>query len=144
MAISIDDVYQKVLAIANKEQRGYITPQEFNLFANKAQKEIFDSYFHDFKTAYHKPTKTDMTHGDEMDILSEKIQPFKTTSTSTPSATNGIYTSLKDYLFNLFSILEYISIPSSVLNHEANAEYGCSSNGIVINFLSLEPHLKVR
>ena len=104
MAISIDDVYQKVLAIANKEQRGYITPQEFNLFANKAQKEIFDSYFHDFKTAYHKPTKTDMTHGDEMDILSEKIQPFKTTSTSTPSATNGIYTSLITLPTNLYMI----------------------------------------
>ena len=27
--ISIDTVYQRVLAIANKEQRGYITPQEF-------------------------------------------------------------------------------------------------------------------
>ena len=35
--ISIDTVYQKVLAFANKEQRGYITPQEFNLFAHQAQ-----------------------------------------------------------------------------------------------------------
>ena len=40
MAISIDKVYQKVLAFANKEQRGYITPQEFNLFADQAQMEI--------------------------------------------------------------------------------------------------------
>ena len=37
MAVSIDSVYQKVLVLANKEQRGYITPQEFNLFADKAQ-----------------------------------------------------------------------------------------------------------
>ena len=29
--IKVDTVYQRVLAIANKEQRGYITPQEFNL-----------------------------------------------------------------------------------------------------------------
>ena len=34
--ISIDTVYQRVLALANKEQRGYITPQEFNLLADKA------------------------------------------------------------------------------------------------------------
>ena len=40
MAISIDRVYQKVLTFANKEQRGYITPQEFNLFADQAQMEI--------------------------------------------------------------------------------------------------------
>ena len=38
--VNIDNVYQKVLVLANKEQRGYITPQEFNLFANQAQLEI--------------------------------------------------------------------------------------------------------
>ena len=42
MAVSVDTVYQRVLAILNKEQRGYITPQEFNLFANQAQMEIFE------------------------------------------------------------------------------------------------------
>ena len=47
MAVIINDVYQKVLAIANKEQRGYITPQEFNLFANQAQMDIFEQYFYD-------------------------------------------------------------------------------------------------
>ena len=47
MAINIDTVYQRVLAIANKEQRGYITPQEFNLMANQAQMSIFESYFYD-------------------------------------------------------------------------------------------------
>ena len=45
--VIINDVYQKVLAIANKEQRGYITPQEFNLFANQAQMDIFEQYFYD-------------------------------------------------------------------------------------------------
>ena len=45
--VNIDTVYQKVLVLSNKEQRGYITPQEFNLLADKAQLEIFNSYFHD-------------------------------------------------------------------------------------------------
>ena len=35
MSVSVDTVYQRVLAILNKEQRGYVTPQEFNLFANQ-------------------------------------------------------------------------------------------------------------
>ena len=39
--VSIDTVYQKVLVLSNKEQRGYLTPQEFNLLADKAQLEIF-------------------------------------------------------------------------------------------------------
>ena len=45
MAVNIDNVYQKVLALANKEQRGYITPQEFNLLADRAQNEIYENYF---------------------------------------------------------------------------------------------------
>ena len=47
MAVNIDTVYKKVLTFANKEQRGYITPQEFNLFADQAQLEIFEQYFYD-------------------------------------------------------------------------------------------------
>jgi hypothetical protein len=47
MAVSVDAVYQKVLAILNKEQRGYVTPQEFNLFANQAQSDLFEQYFYD-------------------------------------------------------------------------------------------------
>tara|TARA_R110001599_G_scaffold36380_2_gene114133 strand:- start:377 stop:589 length:213 start_codon:yes stop_codon:yes gene_type:complete len=45
--VNIDTVYQKVLAFANKEQRGYVTPQEFNLFASQAQLEIIEQYFYD-------------------------------------------------------------------------------------------------
>ena len=43
--VRIDTVYQRVLAIANKEQRGYITPQEFNLFANQAQMQYLSNIF---------------------------------------------------------------------------------------------------
>tara|TARA_R110002020_G_scaffold3955_9_gene17393 strand:- start:4775 stop:5506 length:732 start_codon:yes stop_codon:yes gene_type:complete len=45
--IFIDTVYQTVQALANKEQRGYITPQEFNLFANQAQSDMFEQYLYD-------------------------------------------------------------------------------------------------
>ena len=45
--INIDTVYQTVQALANKEQRGYLTPQEFNLMANQAQQDIFEQYIYD-------------------------------------------------------------------------------------------------
>ena len=75
MAVNIDNVYQTVLALANKEQRGYITPQEFNLFADRAQNEIFDNYFHGFKMAQRKPTDQ-MLYADEVEMLEEKLHPF--------------------------------------------------------------------
>ena len=45
--VNINTVYQTVLYILNKEQRGYIPPDEFNSIANQVQFEIFQSYFPD-------------------------------------------------------------------------------------------------
>ena len=73
MAISIDTVYQRVLALANKEQRGYITPQEFNLFANQAQMEIFEQYFYDLNQAARIPGN-EYVYSDVDDMLEEKLQ----------------------------------------------------------------------
>ena len=79
MAISIDTVYQKVLALANKEQRGYITPQEFNLLANQGQMEIFEQYFYDQNQADRNlKNSTEFSNTDEM--LDEKISVFKASS----------------------------------------------------------------
>ena len=72
MAVDVNNVYQKVLALANKEQRGYITPQEFNYYAEIASLEIFENYFHDLKTAHLKPTKNE-DFIDEIDMLRDRI-----------------------------------------------------------------------
>jgi len=71
--VNIDTVYQKVLTLANKEQRGYVTPQEFNLLANKAQLDLFNNYFHNMKTGYQKPLKNQTEGFDEMEMLKEKL-----------------------------------------------------------------------
>ena len=71
--VSIDTVYQRVLSIANKEQRGYITPQEYNLLANQAQMMIFEQYFYDlsqFEEVLQR--KNDTTYADMIDIINEK------------------------------------------------------------------------
>jgi len=71
--VRIDDVYQKVLAIANKEQRGYITPQEFNLFADHTQMSIFEQYFYDKNQFARRPTENST-----VELLEQKIQIFET------------------------------------------------------------------
>jgi len=76
MAISVDTVYQKVLAIANKEQRGYITPQEYNLLANQAQLIIFEQYCYDLAKLYELHGNSG-EYSDMLDILHEKIAPFE-------------------------------------------------------------------
>lgn len=43
----INTIRNTVLSIISKDNRGYITPEEFNLFARQAQLEIFQQYFYD-------------------------------------------------------------------------------------------------
>jgi hypothetical protein len=45
MAINIDTVYKNVLSILNKEQRGYLTPDEFNKIARQSQLLLLDVAF---------------------------------------------------------------------------------------------------
>ncbi len=73
--VNIDAVYQTVLALANKEQRGYITPQEFNLFANQAQQSIFEQYFYDLNQFKRVPGNQS-NYADMTSIIEEKIAIF--------------------------------------------------------------------
>tara|TARA_R100000231_G_scaffold123054_1_gene93241 strand:+ start:288 stop:998 length:711 start_codon:yes stop_codon:yes gene_type:complete len=76
--INVDRIYQRVLTLANKEQRGYITPQEFNLLANHAQMDIFEQYFYDLNQ-FRRLAGNDTVHADMVDILEEKISVFEET-----------------------------------------------------------------
>tara|TARA_R100000773_G_scaffold8741_1_gene8376 strand:+ start:848 stop:1552 length:705 start_codon:yes stop_codon:yes gene_type:complete len=90
MAVNINSVYQKVLAISNKEQRGYITPQEFNLLADRAQNEIYENYFHQAKNSNAK-IKDDDTHTDILEMIEAKLSPFLKSETNT-NISSGIMT----------------------------------------------------
>jgi len=76
MAVNIDTVYQSVLALANKEQRGYITPQEFNLLANQAQRILFEQYFYDYDQSLRREGNETVV-SEMVDIMEEKIVYFE-------------------------------------------------------------------
>ena len=84
MSVSVDTVYQRVLAILNKEQRGYVTPQEFNLFANQAQMDLFEQYFYDINQ-FGRMHGNDTEFSDMLNILNEKINIFEVTAAMTYS-----------------------------------------------------------
>ena len=90
MAVNINSVYQKVLALLNKEQRGYLTPQEFNLLADRAQNEIYEAYFHKARNSNAK-LKDDDTHTDTLEMLEAKLSPFLKSETNT-NVSSGVMT----------------------------------------------------
>ena len=103
--INVDRIYQRVLTLANKEQRGYITPQEFNLFANQAQMDIFEQYFYDLNQFLRTPGNSTV-HADMVDILQEKISVFEVSAPSNVALDNTTQLSTLPRFYRLTSIRE--------------------------------------
>ena len=82
MAINVNTVYKTVLSILNKEQRGYMTPQEFNTIATQVQLEIFEQYFEDLNQ-HLRVQNSDSDYADRIAIIEEKMSIFKTTGNCT-------------------------------------------------------------
>jgi hypothetical protein len=87
MAIRINTVYQTVLALANKEQKGYITPQEFNLFAKHAQMSIFEQYFYDLNQ-FKRVQTNDTEAFDMINLIEEKLNSIFLSMVSGPAFKN--------------------------------------------------------
>ena len=88
MAVNVDTVYQKVLALANKEQRGYITPQEFNLFADHAQMEILEQYFYDINR-FNKIDGNNTDFTDSATLIQEKLSKLEKITINTNVDSTG-------------------------------------------------------
>jgi len=80
MAVSVNTVYTTVLYILNKEQRGYVTPTEFNSIAAQVQEEIFNSYFPDgnqVNRQNQKNTQNDTEFFNMFKDVAYKLHPFE-------------------------------------------------------------------
>ncbi len=81
MSINVDTVYRTVLLVMNKEQRGYLTPEEFNKIGEQAQFEIFNSYFEELNQQLRTPGN-DSEYANRVRNLEEKLEYFKQTPTA--------------------------------------------------------------
>ena len=80
MAVNVNTVYQTVLYVLNKEQRGYVTPAEFNSLAVQVQNEIFESYFPDgnqVNRVNQNNTQNDTEFFNIFNDISKKLKPFE-------------------------------------------------------------------
>jgi hypothetical protein len=113
MAVNINDVYKTVLVIINKDNRGYITPEEFNRLSALAQNEIFESYFNK-QVAYEATVEIKTDFSDPILTNSEKINIFY--GNSTLSQTNSIFTFPTD--FYKLGIVSVDNIMADLVSHE--------------------------
>jgi len=82
MAINVNTVYKTVLLILNQQQRGYMTPDEFNKTATQVQLNIFQSYLEDLNQQYRVP-QNDTEYANRVENIEKKLQYFQRTGATT-------------------------------------------------------------
>ena len=129
MAVNVNNVYQTVLYILNKEQRGYMTPGEFNNVAAQVQQSIFEKYFEDLNQ-YMRGPQVENEYADRVKNLEEKISNFEVSNSLAVSLTSptdsfatGNLTSLNPHRIGTFeyqptsgSLIELQSVSHHQLN----------------------------
>ena len=97
----INSVRNTVLAVANKNNYGYISPQDFNLYCLQAQMDLFEDYFYQYNNWINRENaRTSGTgYADIVKGLEEVIDTFSSSAyLAQPVANvNNIYTLPADY-----------------------------------------------
>tara|TARA_R100000541_G_scaffold15843_3_gene25308 strand:+ start:1581 stop:2537 length:957 start_codon:yes stop_codon:yes gene_type:complete len=77
----INTVRATVLSIANKNNYGYITPNDFNLYAKQAQLDIFEDYFYQYNSQLVKQNArvSGSGYADIVKGLEEVVDSFSST-----------------------------------------------------------------
>lgn len=125
MVHMIDDVRKTVLTALNKENRGYLTPEQFNLYAKQAQMNIFNLYFSEYNklVAMKNARRLSSEHGDTLSALQEKIDSFVTSSTVSISGDtypipSNMYQAINLQYFG--RVAEKVSIAKSIFLGSSN------------------------
>ena len=82
MAINVNAVYKTVLLILNQQQRGYMTPDEFNKVATQVQLNIFERYEDDLNQMYRVP-QNDTEYANRVKNIEDNLQFFQRTGATT-------------------------------------------------------------
>ena len=109
--VNVDIVYKTVLLILNQQQRGYMTPDEFNKTATQVQLTIFEGYASDLNQQYRLPDN-DTEYGDRVKNIEQKLQFFQKyiNNAAVPGAITGtnpftIDTTVVTDLYRLGSVM---------------------------------------
>lgn len=116
MAINVNKVYRTVLSILNKEQRGYLTPDQFNRLARQAQLDLLEKSFYDYNRQLTKRNiqGVNSEYGDIADNIQEKIDVLSRDESIT--FTNGVYdiTNLNSGNDTVFKIIQLTTADRTV------------------------------
>ena len=147
MAVSVNTVYQTVLYIINKDQRGYITPSEFSSLATQVQSEIFMTYFPDgnqVNRLNQNNTQNNTEFFDMFKDISYKLYPFeKEAAFSYDATSDGFYYNGTGTIYKLGEIISTYNTLNPTYNSitqlTSKSDYSEISNSKSVLFEPVPP-----
>ena len=111
--VDINAVYETVLTILNKEQRGYLDSTEFNNIARVVQREIFEGYFLKFAQA----PNIGPAVADPKMFIDEKTSYFEGVTTISESNESSFFLWPSDF-YRLGTVMTTDNIIIDNVNHK--------------------------
>lgn len=115
----IDSVRRTVLAIANKENFGYIPPIDFNLYAKNAQLELFEDYIYRYNkwVVNQNERLSGSGNADIVKKLQEVIDIFTVTDASLTLSAGSTFNIPSDHYFTLTLDYNSSTVEVEEVNH---------------------------
>jgi hypothetical protein len=118
----INEVRNTVLTLLNKNNFGYLSPSDFNLLAEQAQLDIFETYFYDYNRQINQQNNrlgrlSGSGYADLKKQLAEVIDTFTTQATLTQAA--NVYPLPTDW-YTLLDVLNGTTIIERVNETKIN------------------------
>jgi len=125
----INSVRNTVLSILNKNNYGYISPSDFNLFAKQAQLDIFDEYFYQYNYQIQKENarQSGTGYADIKRSYEEVIEFFSETKYLTHNVDNTFYLPAQLYTGDDYYLI------NKVLGFETTVTSGTSTAVVASN-----------
>lgn len=113
------------MSIANKNNYGYITPSDFNLYAKQAQLDIFEDYFYQYNSWIIKQNAR-VSGSEYADILKGLVEVIDSFSETRGLTTSGI---------NLYNLPENYYLINKI-NYYPNAVFSSTTTAAGLNTLT--------
>lgn len=126
----INSVRNTVLSVLNKNNYGYISPADFNLYAKQAQLEIFEEYFSNYnKTVTMENTRrSGSDYSDLGQALAETMEYFLVSNFLIKSTNNNFFVPSVTTTGDEAYMISRISVYTTLL-------YGSSNTSVSVNWL---------
>lgn len=148
----INTVRATVLSIANKNNFGYITPNDFNLYAKQAQLDLFEDYFYQYNSWNIKQNvrQSGTGYADIVKGLEEVVDSFSSTKALSHSSLNLFDLPEDYYLINKINYyptivdsgsVDQINPPPSTTLEDSTATFitsGVQSGDVISNLTTGE------